>query len=39
MVAWAIHILDFLFAVGIIGCAVVTVLVAIDDVRDISKPD
>ena len=35
----SITVVMFMFAVGIIGSAIVVVLVAIDDVRDISKPD
>jgi hypothetical protein len=39
MLALGIHLLEFMFAVGIIGSAIVVILVAIDDVKDISKRD
>jgi hypothetical protein len=39
MLALGIYLLEFLFAAGIVGCAIVVVLVAIDDIREVTKKD
>ena len=35
MLTIGIYVLEFIFAAGVIGCAIVVVLVAIDDVKSI----
>jgi hypothetical protein len=39
MLTLGIYLLEFMFAAGIIGSAIVIILVTIDDVIEISKPD